>query len=299
MITIILIIIISILITYIVLQERNINKLTKDLKEQGQKDTNALLHTSSINPNFKKLIQVINDQQKEIKNKEISIQRQNNRLKKMITNISHDLKTPLTSAIGYVDILKGTPLDKEKQQKYLTITKERLQKLSMLIHSFFEFSKVMSSGEEIELKEVNLLKVLEQCIISYYEDFEKKNRKIILKKKSSKKFVWANQTMLLRIFDNLISNSFKHSDGDLTISITNLDGVFILSFKNRIIDDDLDTDQIFDEFYTTDISRTKGNTGLGLAIVKEFVTLLGGTVEAKNQKEMLNIIVTFPERKEH
>lgn len=297
MITIILGIIIGVLITFLIVQERNIIKLTKDLKEHQQKDTNTLLHTSSINPNFRNLIQVINSHQKEIKNKEIAIQRQNNRLKKMIINISHDLKTPLTSAIGYVDILKSSKLDKEKQQKYLTITKERLQKLSTLIHSFFEFSKVMSSDNEIELEQIDISRILEQCIISYYEDFEKNNRQIILKKNLSKNLIWSNKTMLIRIFDNLIGNSLKHSDSDLTISLKYTKDQFILSFKNKITDTDLDVDQIFDEFYTTDISRTKGNTGLGLAIVKEFVTLLGGTVSAKKRQGFLTITITFLEKK--
>lgn len=298
MITIILMIIIGVLITFLVFQERNIIRLTKDLKEHQKSDTNTLLHTSSINPNFRNLIQVINNQQKEMKNKEISIQRQNNRLKKMITNISHDLKTPLTSAIGYVDILKSSKLDKEKQQKYLIVIGERLQKLSTLIHSFFEFSKVMSSEDKIELEQIDISRILEQCIISYYEDFEKNNRQIILKKNLSKSVIWSNKAMLIRIFDNLIGNSLKHSDSDLTISLKCSNNQFVLSFKNKIIDTDLDVDQIFDEFYTTDISRTKGNTGLGLAIVKEFVTLLNGTIIAKKHQGFLTITITFLEKKE-
>lgn len=296
MLQIILIIILGLLIIYLCFLHKNIKNLTMDLKEYQSQETNTLLHTNSINKDLQELIKVINDELNEIKQKEIVINHQNNQTKKMITNISHDLKTPLTSALGYIEILKSTELEKEKQQKYLSITEERLQKLSVLIHSFFEFSTILTFQEEFEKEQVNIIPILEQCIVPFYEDFETSGRKIILQKKVSKYVLWTNKTMFTRIVDNLISNSLKHGVGNLTISIRNQDQQLMLSFKNKFVDAHLDIDQLFNEFYTTDISRTKGNTGLGLAIVKEFVTLLGGRVTAKKHHQFLTITMIFPER---
>ena len=103
----------------------------------------------------------------------------------------------------------------------------------------------------------------------------------------------SNETMLLRVFDNLIRNAYKHSRGDLEIKVKTGKEMTIL-FQNELLYPGLDVDKIFDEFYTIDISRTRGNTGLGLAIAKEFVEQLGGHISAQKKQDDLQIILTFP-----
>lgn len=98
--------------------------------------------------------------------------------------------------------------------------------------------------------------------------------------------------MLERIFDNLIRNAYKHSNNDLDINLY-IDKNIVISFSNELLDNNLDVEKIFDEFYTVDISRTKGNTGLGLAIVKEFVEQLNGKIIAENIENKLIITILF------
>lgn len=139
----------------------------------------------------------------------------------------------------------------------------------------------------IKIEEVNLIAILEKSISNHYKDFSTQNRVINFKTNKQKIIIKSNEIMLERIFDNLIRNAYKHSISNLDISVKIKDAVEI-TFINNLTYKNLDTDKIFDEFYTVDISRTKGNTGLGLAIAKEFAEQLNGQISAsKNQNKLI------------
>ncbi len=160
-----------------------------------------------------------------------------------------------------------------------------------MITSFFDFSKIISKNEEIELHNENIVEILENNIANYYEDFLKNNRNIDFNCNEQKIELFTNKALLIRIFDNLIINAYKHSKSDLKINIIKTEQRVQCEFINELEDSSLDIDLIFDEFYTADISRTKESTGLGLAIVKEFVQLLNGKIYAEKRNNVLKIIV--------
>lgn len=289
---IILIIVLIIAIFYLLLFKKALNKLSNDLDKKIKNQSNVLLTTDFSDKDLCHMIDTINNTLKEYTNIRNEYENKNNNLQKMMTNISHDLRTPLTSALGYIDIILKSEDISQSEIKNLKIIEERLKRLSDLINSFFEFSKIISNNENIKIENVNLIAILEKSISNHYEDFSNKNRIINFKTNQQKIIIKSNEVMLERIFDNLIRNAYKHSISNLDIDVRMTNRVEI-TFTNDLIYKDLDTDKIFDEFYTVDISRTKGNTGLGLAIVKEFVTELGGTIQAKKVKDKLKIKITF------
>ena len=286
-----LIIIIIILSFYLFLLKREIKKTAKNLENIEKYNSNTLLNKEFDDRSLNELKAQINTLLKSINEKEIDIYIKNESLQKMITNIAHDLRTPLTSAIGYIDLIKSEEINFQEKMKYITIIEERLNKLSELITNFFDFSKVISKNEELELKEENIIKILENSIANYYEDFSKSNRNIDFNCDETKIELQTNKSLLIRIFDNLIINAYKHSKNDLKINVKKINSKVQCEFINRIEDLSLDINSIFDEFYTADISRTKGNTGLGLAIVKEFVQLLNGSILAEKQDNVLKITI--------
>ena len=150
----------------------------------------------------------------------------------------------------------------------MKIIENRLLRLEELINSFFEFSMITTDNKKIDMKQINLVAAVEECISQYYDDFTKEKRRIIFENEIKKYIILSNVEILKRIIDNLINNSLKHSNSDLIIKLSEKNDIR-LSFENDIVDTSIDIDHIFDEFYTSDISRTKGNTGLGLAIAKE------------------------------
>lgn len=158
---------------------------------------------------------------------------------------------------------------------------------------FSNFLRLYRLIEHQKFGKINLNEVLENCIANYYEDFKKVNREIILTYNPNNKIIVnANQELLTRIFDNLIGNAYKHSTSDLEIKIVQENRIKI-TLINELQYKELDTNKMFEEFYTIDISRTKGNTGLGLAIAKQFTESLKGKIYANKNNNKLIITIEF------
>lgn len=291
---VVLLIIISIFACYLFFIKREIENISAKIKEIIYSDSNENLHLNIPFYSFGELVNSVNLLIKEKKDERIKCDRKDNRTKKLMRNISHDLRTPLTSALGYIDILiNNTEVNTDINTYQLKIIENRLLRLEELINSFFTFSKIFSDdNSNLINEEINVISVLEEAIVHYYDDYKNSNRKIILNNNIKKYKMFLNKEMLICIFDNLIGNAYKHSDSNLTVLVEN-DESFKVTFSNELLSDELDISGIFDEFYTLDISRTKGNTGLGLAISKEFTEKLGGIIYAKKTNNMLNIIIEF------
>ena len=289
---VILVIIILFLACYLFFMKRELKRIKKEIDLVLSRKTNSLVHTEFISKEIKDLVECINTHLNEIKSKESKLERRNTNFVKMIRNISHDLRTPLTSSLGYVSLMLDSHMSEQEKIKNLKIVEERLKRLSELIDSFFEFSKILSNDQMIEQDEINLVAVMEKAISNHYEDFSKDNRRIDFKTNKRKIKIKSNETMLVRVFDNLIRNAYKHSDGNLDIEINQNNDKVKIKFINKLLYNNLDVDRIFDEFYTVDISRTKGNTGLGLAIAKEFVEQLKGEIKANKKSNKLIITIT-------
>ena len=289
----ILIFAISVLSFYLFLLKKEIRRTTKKIQDIESEKSNILINKEFDDKDMNKLIMQINILLKSINNREIMICEKNNSLQKMITNIAHDLRTPLTSALGYIDILKNKQLSDEENEEYISIIEERLYNLSYLITNFFEFSKIISKDEEIELKKQNVIGILEKSISNFYDDFSKSNRIIELNTDFNKVEIMTNTQLISRVFDNLIINAYKHSNSNLIINLKKENNKVQIVFINKLEDEDIDIGKVFDEFYTADISRTKGNTGLGLAIAKEFVNLLNGEIYAKREDNYFKIVINL------
>lgn len=280
-----------VILSLFVLQRKELVSVRKQIENIRGSESNRLVH-SEVGLVDKELINDINQILGELRDGEIHFQRRNHEIEQMMTNISHDLRTPLTSALGYIDMVVNSDMSEKEKKETLAIVQKRMVRLKELIDGFFEFSKVISRDELPEMKETNLVSILEEAVSHYYDDFCDRDRKIDFKCETHKIMINTNKSMMMRVFDNLIGNSLKHGNGDLTIEVKKQDQISIL-FWNKLFDADLDVSRLFEEFYTTDISRTKGNTGLGLAIAKQFTNLLGGDITAEKDGDILRFNITF------
>ena len=287
----------------LLLRIRENRSLAGQIRELSMIDSNSLVHTSYSAADIVRLAKEINVLFEKLRVQEVTMRRKGERMDMMLANISHDLRTPLTSALGYIDMINTEALSSDKPYddtvlKELEIIEKRLHRLSELIDAFFEFSKIITSDRLPEKKELVLVSVLEESIAHYYDDYVGRKRSIIFENEAGRQKLYSNRNMLLRIFDNLIGNALKHGTGDLTVK-TEYSGQaenssFSVTFSNSFEGDEMDVEHIFDEFYTRDISRTGGNTGLGLAIAKEFTELLGGSIRAEAENGRLKLIINFP-----
>lgn len=281
------------LLAYVILSWREIHSMSRELKKIRSETTNQLVHTSGV-AKYSELVEIINNMLLDMQKMRAEYAKKNHSLDSMLTNISHDLRTPLTSAMGYIGLVVDPEITEEEKQRELDIIRRRLLRLEELIDSFFEFSRMIASERAPELSVISLNSVLEECIVHYYDDYSSRNRCVDLRCKDNRIKISSNRNMLMRVFDNLISNAFKHGKGDLIVNVDTSSAETVeLSFSNIPDGDFPDIDLVFDEFYTTDISRTRNNTGLGLAIAKQFTEMLGGSIKAENKDGYFNIIIRF------
>ena len=266
--------VLTLLLLQIKIGSKNTVEQIQRIKEQ---DTNNLVNLE-IGIGDSELINEINGLLKMIRQERILYNRKSHDLEQMMTNISHDLRTPLTSALGYVRLAQYEKTDEEERTRELEVTERKLRRLQELIDQFFKFYKVISADKQPELSQINLIGVLEESISHYYDDYNDRGRRIELNCEKSNVPILSNKDMLMRVFDNLTNNALKHGRETLFIAVDPHER--IVTFKNNTQDRELDASHVFDEFYTTDASRTAGSTGLGMAIAKQFIEILGGSIKA-------------------
>lgn len=202
----------------------------------------------------------------------------------LITNVAHDLRTPLTSIIGYLELLAGnTQIPQEMQHKYIEIAYSKSRRLEKLIEDLFGFTKLNYGKIAMHIGQIDIVKLLEQLLEEAYPNFEEKNLSYDLQSNVPAKIISADGNLLARLFDNLIGNAIKYgADGKrVLVKIHGEEDTVAVSVTNfgRVIPAD-ELPLLFNKFYRVEQSRsaTTGGTGLGLAIAKEIVDMHGGTI---------------------
>lgn len=202
----------------------------------------------------------------------------------LITNVAHDLRTPLTSIIGYLELLAGnTQIPQEMQHKYIEIAYSKSRRLEKLIEDLFGFTKLNYGKIAMHIGQIDIVKLLEQLLEEAYPNFEEKNLSYDLQSNVPAKIISADGNLLARLFDNLIGNAIKYgADGKrVLVKIHGEEDTVTASVTNfgRVIPAD-ELPLLFNKFYRVEQSRsaTTGGTGLGLAIAKEIVDMHGGTI---------------------
>ncbi len=287
-----LFIIASIIIIALIIKIFVMKNAIKEIEEKFdfiiESDTNNLITISTNDIDLKQLAKKINQNLKKIRELEIQYNQGNEELKRSITNISHDLRTPLTAIRGYLDLIEHKNLT-EKQEDYLLFIDEKVKILTDLTEQLFNFSKSLDSYQDIKKQNVVLNSVLEETICASYDLFIQHNinPKIYITKEKIIKQI--DENMLKRIFENIISNEIKYSDEFLEIKL-NKNGKIIFRNKTKNLDK-TSVEKIFDRYYT--VENAKKSTGIGLSIAKQLVELNNGTISANYDDGYLIIEIYF------
>lgn len=285
--------ILIVLLIIFILKTKEINRLTLELKKLNREGKIEKLRLSLPNKNIENLIVEINtliDDKRKMENiyKEKDIE-----LREAIANMSHDLRTPLTSIMGYVYLLNDDKLDKEERKEYLKIIEKRSLVLNDLITNFYGLSRIQADQYEIKFEPVNLELVLGEIIAAFYETLDYKFGEPEINIEEGLGPVLGDKQALNRIFTNLIENIIKHGEGEVKISLKKKNKYIVMEFSNKAEElEPKDVNRIFEKFFTKDRMRTGQNTGLGLAIVKLLVEKQGQKIEAKKvgNRLVINII---------
>ncbi|MBU5299356.1 HAMP domain-containing histidine kinase [Clostridium sporogenes] len=291
-IVIVLVIFLILLLSYVFFIKREIRCIRIQLEEYNNLNSFKKIDATLFDKEIENLAYSINKHidiniQSQIKQKRLEEE-----IRRSIANVSHDLRTPLTSIIGYIQMIKKGNLSKEKQIEYIDIAERRAKDLQNLLSDFFELSVIESPDYYIELEEININNILCEVIASFYNSFIDKNisPKIDLPKENI--MVIGNEAAIKRVLENLIINIVKHSKEDVYISLKKENDKAVVTTINKcdnITEGDIEL--IFNRFYKKDTARTNknGSTGLGLSISKSLMEKMNGEIYAEVHKDLLHI----------
>lgn len=301
-ISIILFVICMTLIIKIYLNNKDIKKIGENLEEILTNDTNNLITVSTSNKQIKKVAGKLNTELKKLRKVKIQYENGSEELKRTITNISHDMRTPLTAISGYIELMENNIeaeevnnskskiiRREENKQKYLKIIKRKTSELIELTEQLFKFSTTMDTLWKIDKENCCINEILEEILAEYYSIFKKKN--IVPEINICNEMIYKNlnKNSLIRIFENILSNMIKYSDGNFKIKLER-SGKIIFSNKAKKLDTTT-VQKIFDRYFT--VENANNVTGVGLSIAKQLVEINEGNIIAKYMDGNLVIEVQF------
>ena len=282
-------VVILLLIIKIAVMKKSVREIRTDFAVLIKGDSNSQITLSSRDKDLCMLATDLNESLKEQRKLYLLYHQGDQEMKTAVTNISHDLRTPLTAISGYLELLKDEEKS-EQVEKYLSIIEERTGHMKKLTEEMFEYSIITSEGEEeLPLEDVDLNRMLEDCVMNYYAALSEKKIDLTVDITEKKIIRKLNKVQTERVFSNLISNALKYSDGDLSITMDD-QGEIVFSNHARKITPVI-VERLFGRFYT--VENARNSTGLGLSIAKTFVERMHGEIGADYRDSKLYIRIKF------
>ena len=273
-----------VLIIRIYMIKKSIKETEKSLEYILRTDTNNLITVSD--KTVKNLASFLNRELKDLRKAQLQYENGNQELKRNITNISHDLRTPLTAIRGYVDLLQEENLP-QKGEEYLKIINKKVGELTELTGQLFDFSKTIDTDMNLVKENSCINELLEEALVGYYPIFKEKNIVPEISICEQKIFRTINKASITRVFENIFSNVVKYSNGNFKVELKS-DGKIIFS-NNATTLDATSVQKIFNRYFS--VENAKESTGIGLSIAKQLVELNGGSISAEYVKKELIIEV--------
>ncbi|CEN83552.1 sensor histidine kinase [Paraclostridium sordellii] len=235
-----------------------------------------------------------------IKNQSIIIantKEQENKLKAFIVSISHDLRTPLTSIKGYIQLLEKE-ISETKKRNYISIVKKKIQILNDLINDFFTMSLYDSNEYKLNLEKINITKLLTEVLMDNYNNFKRKSINPLIQMKEEDIYIIGDKIACERIINNLISNAIKYTTNSIIVELTRNDNYCFINISNECSGiSDKDLEKMSDRFFRVDKSRSSEGSGIGLYIVKVLIERLGWEFLIEKNDDILTVKMIIPTQK--
>ncbi len=274
----------------IILMQKSAEKISEELTEKLKSDTNTLISIATQDRAMCRLANDINAQLRELRKQRLRFVQGDIELKNAVTNISHDLRTPLTAISGYLDLLDHVEKN-ETAERYLEIIKKRTEVLKQLTEELFRYSVVTSPEYSSTTELVAVNGVLEESILGFYAALQERKITPNIHMTENKVMRKLNRAVLSRIFSNLLNNAMKYSDGDLDITLTDAGEIIFANMASSL--NEVEAERLFDRFYTVENARKA--TGLGLSIARTLMEQMNGTITAQYGNGKLSICIQLPD----
>lgn len=278
----ILVLIIIILSLRLFLNRRQLSSMRKQVEFIRENETNMKLSVTIHHKGFNSLAVSFNKLLKDIRKREYVILKQEDSFKQSITSISHDLRTPLTSASGYIQMLYKDELEEDKRKEYIQIIQNRINAVNVMLNQLFEYTRLESGVYQLDCERIDLNGILCDTLTLFYDELIQKKIEPDIQIEEEPVWILGDSGAWIRVIENIVGNAIKYGENSIGILLQSNQEEINLRISNRTSAiEKQDVEHIFERFYTTDVSKMKKSTGLGLAIAKEFVIKMGGTIEAE------------------
>lgn len=267
--------------------EKSITRIEEDISFILDSDTNVLISPCTTNRELLSLSSALNDRLREMRTLKHQYESGDREVKDAMTNLAHDIRTPLTAISGYIELLEEKDLD-EEGKRYLEVIKGRVEAMKALSEELFTFT-LMNGREGVECVKVELKRTLEEVLLSHERILN--SRSVGLNYHAPEEPIWVmgEEKSISRVFSNIIENASKYSDGSLTVNVGREGSVTFSNPSSSL--DALETAKLFHRYYT--VESGKGGNGLGLSIAKRLVEDMGGTIRGEWEDGYLTITVGF------
>lgn len=269
------------------LMQKAAQEIGKAFQERLTADTNTLIDLSSRDPYLRRLASDINVQLRLLRTQRRLYQRGDQEVKEAVTNLSHDLRTPLTAICGYVELLAKQELSPDAR-RYLEQIENRTQAMKKLTEELLRYS-MTASGPELHLRPVELRQALEEALLAFYGALEQKKILPDLSLSQPKGRFSLDPSALERVLENVLSNVLKYSAGDLRVTLDEAGRIEFSNFAPGL--DPLSVEKMFDRYYT--VNAAQNSTGLGLSIARRLTEQMGGRISAAYKEGRLSIQLDF------
>ncbi|MDE6916645.1 MAG: HAMP domain-containing histidine kinase [Lachnospiraceae bacterium] len=284
----VLCLVILLLCIKIALMRKSAQEIAAAFAERLTTESNTLIDISSHDRSMRRLAADVNAQLRMLRMERLRCQQGSRELMDSVTNISHDLRTPLTAVCGYLDLLRQTSLPADAA-RYLDIIEERVDTLRQLTQELFGYSAAVSTIQEESYTPVVLNSALEEVLSAYYAALKKRQIAPVVTLPEERVVRRLNKSALFRIFGNILSNVLKYSDGDLTVTLSEQGEIVFANHAAAL--NELQVMQLFNRYYTVETAANA--TGIGLSIARELTEQMRGTIGARYENGVLCICVRF------
>ena len=287
-----------IVLSFYLLHRREVTRLSQKLQTLLHSFTHAELTLDFPYSDITDLVNALNELFRVYHKQVYSLQKKDEAIKETITNLAHDLRTPVTAIQGYTQMLLQSPELSEEDLDAAAVINERLNVLNQLLNQLFEFARIEADEMEFSYTTFDLNAVLRSVAVSFFKSFEERKIIPVLSIAEISFPFYGDEKAVTRIFENIISNALSHGKSDYHFSSYDDNENYHFSFQNFTDSiNESDIDKIFNRFYTTDLSRSRKTTGLGLTIAKNLTVKMGGSISASLNNNVFEIIVCFPKQK--
>jgi signal transduction histidine kinase len=271
----------ALLLFRMLMLRREIGRMAEQLQRYNNGETGKKMDIALFDSKLEKLAGQINAQSRRINEAEAQQNRIRQEFRQAAVNMSHDIRTPLTSIRGFIQLLDRDAISSEERKEYVEIVNNRTSRLQSLLDDFFELAVIESPEDDLNVERLDMTSLIADMAVSYYDGFNKRGIVPAIVLPNQKIMAYGEESAVRRVVENLLANTLKYGSGTVEIILERGEEDVSFTIVNEAKElAGSDVNLLFDRFYTADRARSAQTSGLGLAIAKSLMVKMGGKLEA-------------------